>query len=604
MTNDGHPRPDFMRGTWKSLDGIWNFAFDDGAVGESAGWFRPEVRESGIFPLKITVPFCYQSEASGIADTGYHPVLWYSRSFDIDKTFNGKRVMLKFGAVDFECRVWVNGYFVGNHQGGYTPFSFDISNFIDRNASNCLTLMVIDRNDTAQPRGKQYWKTETDRCWYTPCSGVWQSIWIEAVPDIHITAFTLKPDIDNSIVKGFLTLNAKPALCNELLSCDDSVGKTATLNLILKYKDTIVQTASFSITEQRTTIILSIKEEDSIDEMHYWSPENPNLYDLECIIIPASGNNEDADKVHTYFGMRKISARDGQIFLNNRPLYQRLVLAQGYWEEGNLTPHSTEAFRKDIELIKSLGFNGVRMHQKIEDPRFYFWADKVGLLVWAEMPSAYEYCLDSCRHIINEWTAFIERDMNHPSIICWVPFNESWGIRNISHNKLQQEFVLSIYHLAKALDGTRLISTNDGWEQVDTDVCGIHDYASSGTVLGEKLANLLDLLKGAAQGRMIYAEGFAHSGEPILITEFGGIAFDSEINEKNWGYAEGVANTDVFIERLKSLVDAILECQDIKGYCYTQFTDLMQEVNGLAYMNRKLKVPIENLYEIFSRSPW
>jgi len=219
------------------------------------------------------------------------------------------------------------------------------------------------------------------------------------------------------------------------------------------------------------------------------------------------------------------------------------------------------------------------------------------------MPSAYQYCPESCRYIIGEWTAFIERDMNHPSIVCWVPFNESWGLRNIAYNKSQQEFATAVFHLTKALDGTRPVSTNDGWEQIDTDICGIHDYLRSGIQLREKLASLSTLLSGAAQGRMIYANGYAHQGEPVMITEFGGIALSRDMDEQKWGYSGGAADINEFLERLRGLVDAILDCSDIKGYCYTQLTDIMQEVNGLAYMNRKLKIPAEKLEEIFSRSP-
>ncbi len=593
MKNKRHPRPDFKRRDWENLDGVWDFAFDDGAIGESKKWFQSGDTKKETFPLKITVPFCYQSPASGIADTTYHPVFWYSRTFDVPKTFDDKHVMLRFGAVDFECKVWINGVFAGIHKGGYTPFSFDITGMVERTSSNRLTVMVIDRNDTAQPRGKQYWKEKNSRCWYTPSSGIWQSVWLEAVPHLYVTSLTLKPDIDNSSVTGYLNLSA----------CPDT---TAELKITLRYKNKTVQTAMFSVTDQRMSFVLRLREEDDIDEIHYWSPKTPNLYTLECLLIADSEHNDithNVDEVETYFGMRKIAVENGQILLNNKPLYQRLILDQAYWEEGFLTPPSQDAYRQDVELIKSLGFNGVRLHQKIEAPEFYYWADTLGILVWAEMPSAYQYCDESCGYIINEWKDFIERDMNHPSIICWVPFNESWGIRNVAHNKSQQEFTAAVYHLTKALDGTRLVSTNDGWEQTITDICGIHDYVRDGIQLGQKLSNLPLLLKGAAQERMLYADGFSYRGEPILITEFGGIAFSSEMNDQNWGYSGGAADVSDFLERLKGLVDAILSCKDIQGYCYTQLTDLMQEVNGLAYMNRKLKISAKDLWKIFSRSP-
>lgn len=592
MENTLHPRPDFKRSSWETLDGTWDFAFDDTAIGEKQKWFRGGNIENEIFIKKIQVPFCYQSPASGIADTSYHPVFWYSKTFNLSNVYDDKRVMLHFGAVDFECKVWINGMFAGTHKGGYTPFSFDISNMIERTSSNRVTVMVIDRNDTDQPRGKQYWKETNDRCWYTPSSGIWQTVWLEAVSLLHITSLTLKPDVDTSSVSGSLRLNAYPE-------------QRAELQINLQYKNKTVQTASFSVIDQRTSFVLCLKEEDEIEDLHYWSPESPNLYTITCRLIyleEETNKTCSIDEVESYFGMRKIDVQNGQIFLNNKPLYQRLILDQAYWEEGFLTPPSPESFRQDVELIKSLGFNGVRLHQKIEAPQFYYWADMLGLLVWGEMPSAYRYSRESCEHIVREWTSFIERDMNHPSIICWVPFNESWGVRNVAHDTSQQEFTAALYHLTKALDGTRLVSTNDGWEQTITDICGIHDYVRDGNLLSKKLANLPRLLKGSPQNRMLYADGFSYRGEPILITEFGGIAFSSEMNEQNWGYSGGVTNTADFLERLKGLVDAILACDDIQGYCYTQFSDLMQEVNGLCYMNRKLKIAPEILKEIFGRS--
>jgi beta-galactosidase/beta-glucuronidase len=578
-----YPRPDFKRPLWQTLNGIWDFAFDDAGTGEAQRWQGGDIS----LPLKINVPFPYQSKDSDINDNSYHPVFWYSRTFSVPETFQGRRIILHFGALDFECMVWVNGRLAGTHQGGYTPFSFDITGLTDPGGINRLAVKVIDQNDTAQPRGKQYWKEINDRCWYTPCSGIWQSVWLEAVPALFITGLSLMPDIDNSSVSGLLTLSGLPE-------------EPVDFRIDLRYKGIFVKTASFSLTEKNTPFVLSITEEDAIDELHYWSPETPNLYDLECRLISAAGT----DEVSTYFGMRKICIRDGRILLNNRPLYQRLVLAQSYWEDGLFSPPSAQAFRDDVERIKDLGFNGVRLHQKIEDPLFYYWADVLGLLVWGEMPSAYQYCPDSRRHIINEWTAFVQRDINHPSIICWVPFNESWGLRNIVNNRSQQEFAVSLYHLTKAMDSSRLISTNDGWEQVSSDICGIHDYGRNGIGLKKKLEDLPALLRGAAQKRMLYAEGFAYRGEPVLITEFGGIAFSNAMDDGNWGYAGGAADVTEFLDRLRGLVEVILNHRDIQGYCYTQFTDLMQEVNGLTFIDRTPKVPIEELRKIFSATPY
>ncbi|QQO09112.1 glycoside hydrolase family 2 protein [Breznakiella homolactica] len=576
-----YPRPDFKRNIWHSLNGTWNFAFDDSETGEAQNWHR-----DGDFTGTITVPFPYQSAASGIGDTAYHPVLWYSRLFTVPENFGGNRILLCFGAADFEAKVWLNGCLLGSHTGGYTPFSFDITDAVSAKGNNRLVVSVTDRNDTDQPRGKQYWEAKPDRCWYTPFSGLWQSVWLEAVPDVYCTHISLIPDIDSSSVSGCLRLSAAPA---QELRCSAAV----------QFKGRTIQTMDFSVRERSTSFTIHIREEDSIDEIHYWTPEKPNLYTVTFKLAGSEGT----DEVACYFGMRKISIRNGRILLNNKPLYQRLILDQAYWDDGLVTPVSDEEFKRDVELIKELGFNGVRLHQKIEDPRFYYWADTLGLLVWGEMPSAYHFSQDSRKHIISEWQAFIERDMNHPSIICWVPLNESWGVRNIVSSRVQQEFAVSLYHLTKSMDPSRLVSTNDGWEQVTSDICGLHDYVRDGAEFTQRWADLPALMRGAARDRLAYAGGYSYQGEPVLVTEFGGIAFARDMDGGNWGYAGGAADEAGFLTRLEELVKAILSVKEVQGYCYTQLTDVFQEVNGLLHSDRKPKLPMKELRRIFTLLP-
>ena len=323
----------------------------------------------------------------------------------------------------------------------------------------------------------------------------------------------------------------------------------------------------------------------------------PSLYEVELILT--YGNL--SDRVSSYFGMRKIEVRNGHILLNNKPLYQRLILDQAYWEESLLTAPSDQSFIDDITLIKEMGFNGVRLHQKIEDPRFYYWADRLGLLVWAEMPSTYSYNQRATWNITRELHDFIARDRNHPSIICWVPLNESWGVRNIYANPDQQRFAVSLYHFIRMLDPSRLINTNDGWEQVTSDMCGIHDYIGDGESFSHIWKDIPTLLDGTTQGRMIYASGFSYEGQPILVTEFGGIAFSSDMKGNNWGYADSVENETQFLARLRSLIKAISEKKELQGFCYTQLTDVMQEVNGLLSITRKPKCPIEEIRNIIQK---
>lgn len=571
-----YPRPDFKRKEWQNLNGTWAFSFDDEDVGKTNKWYLSHVHET-----QIMVPFVYQCKASGINDSSYHPIQWYERKFSHAKT--NQRTFLCFGAVDYRSDIWVNGTYLGHHEGGYTPFCFDISDFLQENQENTLSVRSEDHNDCSQPRGKQYWKESNDRCWYTPSSGIWQTVWLEERPELFIQAMQMKPDIDTSSISIQLTLNKQPCPNTE---CTITISKDKHL----------VQKTAYGIHEQSREIQIPIAEDDYIDEIHYWTPESPSLYDIEVVL---SYDGQD-DKIQSYFGMRKIEVQNGHVLLNNKPLYQRLILDQAYWEESLLTAPSDEAFIKDIKLMKEMGFNGVRLHQKIEDPRFYYWTDKLGLLVWAEMPSTYSFNSISKMNLIREFQAFLERDTNHPSIICWVPLNESWGVRNIYANKDQQRFAVSMYHLAKMLDPTRLVDTNDGWEQVTSDLCGIHDYIRDGERFSHVWRDLPALLDGTTQGRMIYAKGFSYEKQPILVTEFGGIAFASDVKGNNWGYSDSVEDQNQFLSRLKSLIRAIRDKRELQGFCYTQLTDVMQEVNGLLEIDRQPKCPVEEICKIIS----
>ncbi|MXI87605.1 glycoside hydrolase family 2 protein [Sphaerochaeta halotolerans] len=571
-----YPRPDFQRTSWQSLNGDWSFSFDDNDRGKVEHWYLHE-----SFGSKIIVPFVYQSKASGINDTSYHPIQWYQQSCKISLSDPLIRKYLCFGAVDFYAEVWINGVYLGSHTGGYTPFSFDVTDFIHPDTENSFVVRSQDLYDCSQPRGKQYWKESNDRCWYTPSSGIWQSVWIEERPALHLEALHLQTDIDTSFVSISAMLNKIP---RHDTSCVISIEKDGRL----------VQKSSFQVIDQCTDMQIHIKEDDYIDETHLWSPESPSLYDVTISLFSSEGT----DTVQSYFGMRKIEIQNGQILLNNKPLYQRLILDQAYWENTLLTAPTDESFIKDIQLIKSMGFNGVRLHQKIEDPRFYYWTDKLGLLVWAEMPSTYSFNPIAQNNLLEELQAFIQRDRNHPSIICWVPLNESWGVRNIYANSEQQQFAVALYHLIKVLDNTRIIDTNDGWEQVTSDICGVHDYIQDGDGFSHIWKDLNILLDGTAQGKMIYANRFSYESQPILVTEFGGIAFSSDVGGLNWGYADSVEDESQFLRRLKSLIHAIRTKHEIQGFCYTQFTDVMQEVNGLLSIDREPKCSIEEIRNI------
>jgi beta-galactosidase/beta-glucuronidase len=488
---------------------------------------------------------------------------------------------LNFGAVDYKADVYVNGEHVTIHTGGSSSFAVCISSYIGGADSFTLTVRAEDVYDFGQPRGKQHWLTETDRCWYTATTGIWQNVWMEGVHGIKIEHALITPDVDNK--------------CADVQLYFDQEIKQGIIEWELIYKDRSIKNGSFTVKGFREKFKMHMEEEDPIDNLlHLWSPENPNLY---YVRLTLKIGEQIQDKIQTYFGMRKIERRGNKTLLNNYPLYQKLILDQGYWPDSLMTPPSAEALVKDLQLVKDMGFNGVRKHQKIEDPRFYYYADIMGVLVWSEMPSMYEFHAKGAEVLTKEWTEIIYRDYNHPSIVTWVPLNESWGVRDILHDVNQQSFALSLYYLTKALDGTRLVSSNDGWETVTSDICGIHDYEGYGEALFDKMNNVDTLLEWTAVGKMLYANNFKYNGEPVLLSEFGGIAFEDKKSE-NWGYSGKVKDEDEFLKRFASLFEAINKLKYLSGFCYTQLTDVEQESNGLLDGHRKAKVSIEKIKKV------
>ena len=584
-----HPRPDFCRESWLNLNGEWDFAFDDGDEGRKDGWYRPEHLLTGI----ITVPFAYQTKMSGIGPTDeIHPVLWYGRKLVIPEDMRGRRILLCFGAVDFEAGVYVNGECAGRHRGGYTPFRLDITPLL-KAGENDLRVRAEDRPDCSQPRGKQYWERGLMGCWYTPVSGIWQTVYLEAAGTNAIESVHMTPDPDRHMCTAEITLEACPE-------------EPAELEVILSFRGETVRAVRTQIAGKRNSIPVDLVIRGGMDPVHLWTPERPELYDAEVIL--RTGGKE-TDRVRTYFGMRKIEVRNGKVYLNNCPVYQRLILDQGYWPDSLITPPSDEAIQEDIRLTLAFGYNGARKHQKVEDPRYYYWADRMGLLVWGEIPSPYEFSAASVNNLYETLSGFIERDYNHPCIITWVPLNESWGVPQIYSDPRQQALARMLYQAAKALDGTRMVSVNDGWEQVETDICALHDYAAEGKVLASHFADRAEVETHACDWWACYAQGVTPTGkEAFLVTEYGGIAFTNiglqgdAGGMESWGYHDKVESEEAFFARFRSLTDAIRAIPYCQGYCYTQLTDVMQEVNGLVTPDRKPKVDPEKLAAL-NRNP-
>lgn len=577
-----HPRPDFMRDTFSNLNGVWQFAFDDADVGLTEGWYKPGHK----LERTITVPFCYQSEASGIGPTDeIHPIMWYRRSFTVPEEMKGRKILLKFGAVDFEAKVYVNGHAVGGHKGGYTPFELDVTPFLT-DGENDLCVRVVDRPDPIQPRGKQYWKQGLWSCLYTASSGIWQTVYLEAASDLRLDYVHVTPDIDRGAASVEILLNRIP-------------HREVTLSLDVQLNGKKIRKVTATTVNRNVTVSIDMDTRDTFYPVAMWSPRNPALYDLR---VQVWDENKKLDQVDTYFGMRKIEVRDGVVYLNNNRLYQRLILDQGYWPDTMITPPSDEAIRTDLEWIKKLGFNGARKHQKIEDPRYYYWADKMGVLVWGEVPSPFAYTDETVENLSATLLEFIRRDFNHPCIITWVPLNESWGVPQIVSNTRQRMTASMLYYMTKAADGTRLCSGNDGWEQAHTDICGLHDYADNRATLEKHFADRDFIEKQTCDGRRAFTDGFSGTGkEAFLVTEYGGIAFanigiQGEMGGmQTWGYHGKETDEEAFFARYEACTEAVIQIPFCQGYCYTQLTDVMQEINGLLTPDRKPKMDVDRL---------
>lgn len=567
-----YPRPNFVRKDWLNLNGTWDFEFDDDNIGEKEKWFI-----SHNFSQEIVVPFCYESEMSGINDKGIHDHVWYKKNFSIPESWKNKVIKINFGAVDYVAKVWLNGNYVGSHKGGYTPFSFDITNFLNWNGNEEIVVKVEDQSFNAkQARGKQTWIGEPFACWYTKTTGIWQTVWLEPVDDAHIKKVKLTPDLDNGNLKVKILMTPK------------SVGKK--LKVKIKFEEIDVVETQFQCLDDEMSFVLNLLSKEFEWKIKLWTPEEPNLYDIYLELV--ENDEKTVDSVKSYFGVRKVSIKNGKFLLNNRPYYQKLILDQGYFPGSLLTPPSEEAIINDIKMTKNFGYNGARKHQKVEDPLYLYWCDKLGLLVWGEMASFYEFTDEAANQYTREWQEILDRDYNHPSIVVWTPFNESWGIPSILVDKNQQSYTVSLVNMIKSIDSTRLVVSNDGWEHTDTDLCTIHDYRESGTEFSKIYEDKNKIINDAPANKFIFAEGFSYNNQPILITEYGGIAFSQA---EGWGYGNKVTNEEAFLKRLTEITNAIKSIEYIVGYCYTQLTDVEQEMNGLLTYDRKFKIDPEKI---------
>ena len=524
------------RNAWVNLNGEWEFGSG------------PSER----FDRRITVPFAPESELSGIRDWEPADVVWYRRRFDAPPA---DRLLLHFGAVDYRTVVWVNGELVTRHEGGHTPFSADITRVI-RERDNLLVVRAEDPvDDTTIPRGKQRTAEFGAPWFYTPTTGIWQTVWLEPLPERAIEQLQVTADFDAREVEF-------------------EIGGEGPKRVIVTFEGR--QVGEWTGGGSKGRIV--------VEEIHPWSPEDPNLYGLEAWC--------GSDHVASYFGLRKVETRDGRFLLNGRPYVQRLILDQGYFPGGLLTAATDGDLRRDIELAKSMGFNGARKHQKVEDPRWLYWADTLGFLVWAEMPALHDSSPEGRARFEAEWRDRVLRDRDQPSIVAWVPVNETMGLKNMEPGALA-EFLNRLYRQTRDLDDRRLVMSNDGWQHTTSDLCTLHDYAAA-SVLRGRYANLAAALEARGREQPPYLPGYEYRGEPLIVSEFGGVAL---ADAAGFGYTRA-SGTEQLLRTYREMIEALMQPGPVEGFCYTQLTDVEQEQNGLLSFDRRPKIAPELMREV------
>ena len=557
-----HPNPQFQRRDWMNLNGKWSFKIDKSKSGLAKKYYQPQTK----FDRTINVPFCPESVLSGIEYKDFMDAVWYSREFTIPEKYSGLRTILHFGAVDYKATVYINGKEVGTHKGGYISFEFDITDYIT-DGKNVLTVYAEDdTRNPLQPRGKQSEEYYSHGCDYTRTTGIWQTVWLEFVPESRIKGIKIFPNVENCSVD----------IQAEVIGS----GKFEVLAL---YQERIMGAATVVSDGGFVTAHLDLKE------AYLWEVGEGRLYDLELRF------NED--KVDSYFGLRDVRL-DGQKFLiNGKSVFQRLVLDQGFYPDGIYTAPTEEAMIKDIQISLDVGFNGARLHEKIFEPRFLYHCDKMGYIVWGEYPN---WGMDSSNpnilfSILPEWIEEIERDFNHPSIIGWCPFNETW---DYDGRKQHDETLAVVYNTTKALDRTRPCIDTSGNFHVITDIFDVHDYEQDPKVFKEHYDKLM------TEGELFdnHKKRQKYTGGPTFVSEYGGIRWSVNEGEQNaWGYGDAPKNKYEFIERYKGLTDALLDNDQMFGFCYTQLYDVEQEQNGLFTYSRKPKFETSIFRAINSR---
>jgi beta-galactosidase/beta-glucuronidase len=551
-----YPRPELVRTDWLSLNGDWGFALDLSDSGEERG-----MASGSGFDRRIRVPFAPESPLSGVGFTDFMSAVWYKRSFAVPEAWRGRRIRLNFEAVDYQATVWVNGKPAGRHEGGYTPFALDVTGLLAPGANVVVVRARDDVRSGRQPTGKQSKRFASYGCVYRRTTGIWQTVWLEPVPDIGIERTKATADVDNGEANLHVYFNAAPG------------AGTVTAKIVFQGKSVAAQTKR---AEKVVRFAVPIKN------AALWDIRAPNLYDVEFVY---ERDGRTVDRVTTYFGMRKIEVRGPKLYLNTRPLFLRTVLDQGFYPDGIYTAPDDAALKRDIELAMSLGFDGARLHQKVFERRFLYWADKLGYLVWGEFP---DWGLDLGRPeafltFSREWTEAVERDLNHPALIGWCPLNERWEGQ-------APGVIPAVFKLTKLLDPSRpVIDASGGFHESSPDIYDAHDYDQDPVAFKARHDGLLSVppkvhMNGGPEKNVAYA------GQPYFLSEYGGIWWNpGQADDKAWGYGDRPKSLAEFLDRFQKLTDALLDNPAAAGFCYTQLTDVEQEVNGLLTFDRKPK---------------
>jgi hypothetical protein len=588
-----YPRPLLCRPGWQSLDGAWEFGYDDADTGERDGWFAPGAAAG--FDRTITVPFPPEAPASGVGETAPHRVVWYRRGIphEVLAAAPGTRTHVHFGAVDHRARVWLDGRLVAEHTGGQTPFTADVTDALLPGAEEHVLVVRAedDPESLVQPRGKQDWQPRPHAVWYERTTGIWQSVWAENVPAQHIADLAWTPDPAHG-VRAEITL-ARPPAGPVAVDVVISLGER-----VLAESSTVLRTARGRFDVPIPALRNGIDREDLL-----WRPERPTLLDARVTLRDPAGSDV-LDAVGSYVGVRSAGVGGGRFLLNDRPYFVRSVLDQGYRPQTLLANRGTEELRREVELIKAMGFNAVRVHQKAEDPRFLYWADRLGLLVWGETAAAYEFGADAVELLTREWLELVRRDRSHPSIVTWVPINESWGASDIPADPAQRHYSIALANLTRAVDPSRPVMSNEGWEHTDSDILGVHDYSADPEVLTRRYGDadaFAEVLAGPGpQGRVLAVterqlERYAAGEAPLMVTEFGGLSLRAD--EGDFTYTRTSSDTQ-YAALLGDLFAALRSGTAVAGFCYTQFMDTAQETNGLLFSDGSPKLPIEVIRRI------